>query len=319
MKAEWSHEAGLRLILHSIATSAAKYGVYIEPLLSLSIDFYARVWVRIRHGPAEVKKLASSTMIVYNCDEGCGSWELQRLGKAKENINKSGKGTFLKFGLARAPTVGEHCPHCGSTMHLGGPMWAGPLHSTAFVEQFISILPPADNPIYGTIPRITGMLHTALQEIPLEDSPFFHIPNRLSKIVHSEAPPNAALRGALVGLGYKVARSHCKPNSIKTNAPHHVVWEVMKRWIEQKPRKDDALKFSTPGFKILQKPKDENLTIAFDKELGKEEDKAAGVVRYQVNPTANWGPMARAGASANQRPHPLEQESSENIKKRKVV
>jgi tRNA (guanine26-N2/guanine27-N2)-dimethyltransferase len=118
VKAEWSHEAGLRLILHSIATSAAKYGMYIEPLLSLSIDFYARVWVRIKHGPAQVKKLASSTMIVYNCDEGCGSWELQRLGKAKENTAKSGSGTFVKFGLARAPTVGENCPHCESTMHV---------------------------------------------------------------------------------------------------------------------------------------------------------------------------------------------------------
>jgi tRNA (guanine26-N2/guanine27-N2)-dimethyltransferase len=118
VKAEWSHEAGLRLILHSIATSAAKYGLYIEPLLSLSIDFYARVWVRIKHGPAQVKRLASSTMIVYNCDEGCGSWELQRLGKAKENTAKGGNGTFVKFGLARAPTVGKCCPQCESTMHV---------------------------------------------------------------------------------------------------------------------------------------------------------------------------------------------------------
>jgi tRNA (guanine26-N2/guanine27-N2)-dimethyltransferase len=197
-------------------------------------------------------------------------------------------------------------------------MWAGPLHSAEFVERFLSILPPADNPIYGTIPRITGMLQTALQEIPLEDSPFFHIPSRLSKVVHSEAPPNAALRGALIGLGYKVARSHCKPNSIKTNAPHDVVWEVMKRWIEQKPRKEDAIKSGTPGFKLLQKPKDEGKVVIFDKELGKEEDKAAGVVRYQVNPTANWGPMARAGRSASQpasNASPTDQESPENKKR----
>jgi len=121
VKGEWCHEAGLRLILHSIASAAGKYGLYIEPLLSLSIDFYARVWVRIRHGPAEVKKLASSTMIVYNCDEGCGSWVTQILGKAREKANKSGSGTFLKFGLARAPTVGENCAECGSVMHVRVP------------------------------------------------------------------------------------------------------------------------------------------------------------------------------------------------------
>jgi tRNA (guanine26-N2/guanine27-N2)-dimethyltransferase len=118
VKGEWSHEAGLRLILHSIATAAGKYGLYIEPLLSLSIDFYARVWVRVRNGPAHVKKLASSTMIVYNCDQGCGSWVQQRLGKVKENSGKSGKGNFLKFGLARAPAVGECCLECGSPMHV---------------------------------------------------------------------------------------------------------------------------------------------------------------------------------------------------------
>ncbi|KAI5283110.1 RNA methyltransferase tRNA(m5U54)methyltransferase, partial [Ascosphaera aggregata] len=46
MKGPHSHEGGLRLILNAIATSAAKYGLAIEPLLSLSVDFYARVFVR---------------------------------------------------------------------------------------------------------------------------------------------------------------------------------------------------------------------------------------------------------------------------------
>ncbi|KAI5809298.1 N2,N2-dimethylguanosine tRNA methyltransferase-domain-containing protein [Pyronema omphalodes] len=295
VKGEWSHEAGLRLILNNVAQTAGKYGLYIEPLLSLSIDFYARVWVRVRNGPVHVKKLASTTMVVYNCDEGCGSWYEQRLGKAKEQTDKSGKGTFTKFGLARAPTVGENCPECKSPMHLGGPMWAGPLHSAAFVERFLSTVEEADDTIYGTIPRITGMLQTALQEATLNGHPFFHIPSKLSKTLHCEAPPSAALRGALIGLGYKVSRSHCKPSSIKTDAPHDVVWEVMKRWIESKPRKEGACKEGTPGYNIMNKPRKEELDIKFDIELGKDADKESGVVRYQVNPTANWGPMARAG------------------------
>jgi tRNA (guanine26-N2/guanine27-N2)-dimethyltransferase len=181
-------------------------------------------------------------------------------------------------------------------------MWAGPIHSAPFVERFLSILPLVDNTTYGTIPRVTGMLQTALQEIPLEENPFFYTPCRLSKTVHCEAPPSAALRGALIGLGYQVARSHCKPNSIKTDAPHCVVWEVMRRWIEQKPRKDGAVKEGTPGFNIMQKAKDESLNIVFDKELGKEADKTNGVVRYQVNPTSNWGPMARAVGNKSARP-----------------
>lgn len=175
-------------------------------------------------------------------------------------------------------------------------MWAGPLHSASFVERFLAILPSVDDgTTYGTVPRIAGMLQTALQEVPLEGSPFFYMPARLSKTLRCEAPPNAALRGALMGLGYKVARSHCRPSSIKTDAPSGVVWEVMKRWLQQKPRKEDAVKAGTPGFNIMQRTHAPDLNVVFDKELGKEEGKAHGVVRYQVNPTAHWGPMARPG------------------------
>lgn len=49
----------LRLVLNSLATTAAKYGRYIEPQLSLSIDFYVRLFIRVKTGPKEVKALPS--------------------------------------------------------------------------------------------------------------------------------------------------------------------------------------------------------------------------------------------------------------------
>lgn len=47
----------LRLVLHTISTSAARYGKYIKPILSLSIDFYVRLFVQIYSAPIEVKKV----------------------------------------------------------------------------------------------------------------------------------------------------------------------------------------------------------------------------------------------------------------------
>lgn len=311
-KGEWSHEAGIRMILHATTTSAARYGLWIEPLLSLSIDFYARVFVRVRRGPEKVKHLASTTMVVYNCGEGCGSWVTQRLGRMKEEKNKSGNGTFAKFGLSRAPTTDTNCTECGFPMHLAGPMWAGPLHSPEFVTRLLASLPDAKDSTYGTIPRITGMLQTALQESALDGAPFFFATTRLAKTLHCESPPLAAFRGALKGLGYKVARSHCKPTSIKTDAPWSVIWEVMRRWVELKPVKEGSMGEKQAGYKILRvgrKSKAEaegkeleltdeekklaGLEVKFNEALGKDEDKAGGVVRYQINPTANWGPMTR--------------------------
>ncbi|ROW14596.1 hypothetical protein VPNG_03280 [Cytospora leucostoma] len=334
-----SHEVGLRLILHAISTSAARYGLTIEPLLSLSIDFYARVFVRIRKSPAAVKFAAGKTMIVYNCDSGCGAWTTQLLLKNRQYPNKNGSSTFYKHQMTQGPTADSKCEHCGFRTHLGGPMYAGRLHSPDFVKRILEKLPEADKSVYGTTERIKGMLTTALEEhleeagtegkpkskeeqlAEIEPYPFFFLPQQLARTVHCATPGEDALRGALKGLGYRVTRSHCKPGSIKTDAPWSVLWEVIKEWIKQKaPIKEASIKPGTAGYRILgldakeqptepktdaagaegkqeggdgEKKEEEKRAVIFDEKLGREKSKEK-IVRYQENPRENWGPMTRA-------------------------
>ncbi|KAG8530123.1 uncharacterized protein KY384_005606 [Bacidia gigantensis] len=158
-----SHEGGLRLILQSIATAAAKYGIAIEPLLSLSIDFYARVFVRVRQSPSDVKHLASKTMIVYSCDAGCGAWSTQHFAQSKEKIDKKGN-TIYQFKSALGPPSDPKCEHCGFKTHLAGPMWGGPLHNPHFIQRILGMLPTLDDTQYGTLARLEGMLTIALDE-----------------------------------------------------------------------------------------------------------------------------------------------------------
>lgn len=56
MRAEYSHEYALRQVIYALASSGARYGKQIVPMLSLSIDFYVRIFVRVYDSPAEVKK-----------------------------------------------------------------------------------------------------------------------------------------------------------------------------------------------------------------------------------------------------------------------
>ena len=281
-KGPQSHEAGLRLILHTIATSAARYGHAIEPLLSLSIDFYARVFVRIHHSPAEVKFLAGKTMLVYNCGQGCGAWTTQFLAQTRAKKDKK-EATIYKFGLAQGPSAYPNCEHCGFKTHLSGPMWGGPLHNPHFIQYILDRLPSLNGETYATLPRIEGMLSTALHETILDASanvpfhpseskgqqastipplspvypdkhPFFFMPSTLAKVLHCVGPSEAQLRGAFLSLGYQVTRSHTKPGSIRTNAPWSVIWEVMREWVRQKaPIRDDAIKKGTAGWGIMQK------------------------------------------------------------------
>ncbi|KFX89486.1 hypothetical protein V490_06987 [Pseudogymnoascus sp. VKM F-3557] len=312
LKGMHSHEGGLRLILHAIASSAARYGLAMEPLLSLSIDFYARVFVKIHKSPADVKFLAGKTMMVYNCDQGCGSWETQLLAQNQLRPNKSGKGTYWKHIFAQAPTTGQNCEHCGWRRHLAGPMWAGPLHDAKFIQRILDDLPKVDKETYQTTTRLEGMLSMALEETltppPRKDDlvppavpkgradpsvvdpfPFYFIPSVLSKVIHCVTPDENAMRGALRHAGYRVTRSHTKAGTIKTDAPWSFIWQVMREWARQKaPVREGAVREGTPGWKVMgfDKKKADNadagkgdsednggLKIVFDESLGKETDK----------------------------------------------
>ncbi|KAL2264370.1 hypothetical protein VTK26DRAFT_5796 [Humicola hyalothermophila] len=342
VKGWYSHEVGIRLILHAIETAAAKYGLAMEPLLSLSVDFYCRVFVRIRRSPSMVKFQGGKNMVVYSCS-GCGSWTTQLLMKNKPAPNKKGSGIFYKHGFTKAPTTDQSCAHCGSTMHLAGPMYAGRIHSTDFIKSVIAEVEKADPTVYGTRERMRGVLQTALEEFlpspeeaqagssengdgtkklkkslteaqvaAIDPYPFYFHPAQVSGIIHCASPPEAELRGALMGLGYRVTRSHCKPGSMKTDAPWSVIWHVYREWVRQKaPVKEENIKSFTSrrllklkigedepgpgeaGRTANGKEEEKMPEVVFDAELGRYKE-TTKYVRYQMNPRENWGPMNRA-------------------------
>lgn len=343
VKGWFSHEVGLRLILHAIESAAAKYGLAMEPMMSLSIDFYIRVFVRIRKSPAMVKFQGGKNMVVYNCDSGCGAWTTQPLMRNKPAANKKGSGVFYKHVFAQGPTVPEKgCEHCGSTMHLAGPMYAGRIQSPPFIERVLAELEEAPAGVYGTTERIRGMLQTALEEIMLSPEemkeekadeeadapapkpkqtasreaelaaidpyPFYVHPSALAGTIHCQTPPENHFKGALRGLGYRVTRSHCKPGSIKTDAPWSMIWHVMREWARQKaPVKVENIKPGSTAYRILGLGKAQEAgtqgeaaaqdtaalpEVVFDEKLGMEAK--TKLVRYQMNPRENWGPMNRA-------------------------
>ena len=51
------------LVLHSIERAANRYGRYIEPLISLHLDFFIRVFVRVHHGMTHIHDVHEPTHI----------------------------------------------------------------------------------------------------------------------------------------------------------------------------------------------------------------------------------------------------------------
>ncbi|KIY72133.1 N2,N2-dimethylguanosine tRNA methyltransferase [Cylindrobasidium torrendii FP15055 ss-10] len=288
MKSEYSHESALRLLLHALSTSASRYGRYIEPLVSLSIDFYIRVFVRIHTSPLEVKKVITKTATFYVC-ASCQAWYEQPLGRVIEKKHeKSGNVNYLFKTHTGIPNT-EHCPECNSNLHLAGPMWSGPIHSPAFISKVLSHV-SAHPGKYGTEARMTGMLTVAKEELPL---PFYFTPRQLAGFFHCTTPSIGQVASALFHGGHQVSRSHASAGSLKTTATRAEIYDIFRSYVKLNPVKMENISEHSPARKLLSK---EPLTEAdFKWHAGATELTSSKfkLVRYQENPTSHWGPGSK--------------------------
>jgi tRNA (guanine26-N2/guanine27-N2)-dimethyltransferase len=167
-----------------------------------------------------------------------------------------------------------------------------------------------------------GAENTLSEDCRVDPHPFYFAPSAIAGVLHCSAPKEDLVRGALRHLGYQVTRSHCKPATLKTDAPWSTILWIMREWIRQAaPLKEDKIKPNSVAGKMLKLIRSEGAsngedsgdnstrdkgdedmeesrrkTLRFDKgleQLGRQE---AGprLVRYQQNPRENWGPMSKA-------------------------
>ncbi|CAE6474058.1 unnamed protein product [Rhizoctonia solani] len=326
VKAEFSHEVALRLVLHTLATSAARYGRYITPLVSLSIDFYVRLFVQVRSAPIEVKKAFSQSATYYVCS-GCQSPHEQTLGRIVEKpgtnnlMYKAQSGPPIGpecdecgFKFHSGPPIGPECDECGFKFHVAGPMWSGPIHDKTFVGEVLKHV--EENPgKYGTEQRMRGMLTVASEEL---DVPFYFTPSRLSSFFRCNSPPldsiasallhkghqvsrsHAAAGSALLHKGHQVSRSHAAAGSLKTTATRAQVYDILRSWVKLNPVKMDNVKDGSPTKKLLSKEPTEEADFSRHPEAISRASQIK-LVRYQQNPAPNWGPGSRPNASKRKR------------------
>jgi tRNA (guanine26-N2/guanine27-N2)-dimethyltransferase len=285
LKGMFPHEMALRLVLQMLQTSAGRYKRHIVPLVSCSIDFYIRVFVRVFTSPKEVKMSASRIATIYECS-GCNAYTVQPLGKITIKKDNGAE----RHTPATGPAVNTHCEHCQHVHHIGGPAWGGKIHDKAFVNKMLQHV--KDNEAnYGTNARMKGMLSVISEEI---DAPLYWTLGRLTGTIHCNSMPILDLYSAILNAGYKVSSSHCQPQSVKTDAPASVIWDIFRAWVKKNPVVMKNIAENSPARKILAK--EPSIEVDFTKHPeASAESRNVNLVRYQVNPTANWGPKARAG------------------------
>uniref|UniRef100_A0A034WK11 tRNA (guanine(26)-N(2))-dimethyltransferase n=1 Tax=Bactrocera dorsalis TaxID=27457 RepID=A0A034WK11_BACDO len=284
------HEMALRILLHSIETHANRYGKYIEPLLSISADFYIRVFVRVHVSQAKCKYSMSKQSMVFQCT-GCETFTLQQLGNVKVNITDKGK-SQTKFGIPTGPNVGMNCEHCGHKHHMGGPIWSYPIHDQEFVKELIQAV--NDKPLceLGTQRRLQGVLAVVQEE--LFDVPLYYVLDKLCCVLKLENIPVLKFRSALLHAGYRVSFSHASKNSIKTDAPATVLWDILRCWAKRHPVKAERMVEGTALKAILERPTENDYIFDDMHPEANPDSRRNALTRFQANPTAHWGPGTRA-------------------------
>lgn len=297
LKADYCHEAALRIILRSIESHATVYGRYIKPLLSISADFYVRLFIQIFTQPAETKKSASKLSQLYQCKE-CKTTELNPLGTyhLKEDSKQvESKNDTVKYKYKPSEVmVGDRCGICGGKYTLGGPIWSEAIHDSSFLNLLKHELAIAETEKeFATFRRIQGIIHMCSEELP---NPLFFTIDGVSSILRIRMPRTKELMSAFVNAGYKVSSTHTNKSGIKTDAPSSVIWDIFIQAAKQ--RKEESVSTDPLATRIMKRPQNQEKVYDFTHNPAIEVDsKKLSLLRFQMNPTREWGPKARPSAT----------------------
>jgi tRNA (guanine26-N2/guanine27-N2)-dimethyltransferase len=282
LKIKACHEQALRILLGTIQNSASRYKRHIEPLISLSIDFYVRVFVRVRVAPEAAKNVNSEYSQVVHCVD-CDALHFEAIGKVQK-----------KQPYHSHTKLGTNCSECGGILKVGGPIWTAPIHNVPFIEKCLEHLAKNEEK-FNTVKRMTGFLTACAREVP--DAPLYYDYGNLSSKLKSSSPPIVKVRSALMNAGYQVSQTHAHANGMKTNAPIHVIYDVFRTWVKDHPSK--AAGTDTVAGRLIAKEVTTQISFEERKEA-KLSSKHTKVPIFLPNPEENWGPGTRAGKKRKQ-------------------
>ncbi|XP_061366872.1 tRNA (guanine(26)-N(2))-dimethyltransferase 2-like isoform X2 [Gastrolobium bilobum] len=282
LRGKYCHEMALRIVLACIESHANRYKRYIVPVLSVQMDFYVRVFVRIYTSASSMKNTPLKLSYVYQCT-GCDSFHLQPIGRT---ISKN---TSVRYLPGYGPIVPQECSDCGKKFNMGGPIWSAPIHDQEWVASILSDVKSMKER-YPAYDRISAVLTTISEE--LSDVPLFLSLHNLCATLKCTSPSAIIFRSAVINAGYRISGTHVNPLGLKSDAPMDVIWDIMRCWVKQHPVK--AQPADQPGSIILAK--EPVLQANFARAVASlSKAQAKKVARFLPNPERHWGPKLRAG------------------------
>jgi tRNA (guanine26-N2/guanine27-N2)-dimethyltransferase len=188
------HETGMRILLASLARSAASMDIGIEPVVAHSTRHYLRVFVRVNPGAASADSSLRELGHVAWCP-ACGE--------------------VMSSREAQGP-----CPACGEKLKVAGPLWAGsvvqePLIKAARKEALERELPGA----VGILESLIGV-----NGFP----PWSYDIDQICSELKVPTTSELSVYTRLIQGGHRVMRTPFEKSGVKTDAGYSEVVDAVR-------------------------------------------------------------------------------------------
>ena len=71
----------------------------------------------------------------------------------------------------------------------------------------------------------------------LQDVPLYYTLPDLCHTLGCTTPPMDSFKSAIMNAGYRVSAYHKEASAVKSDAPNHVIWDILRAWCKEHPPK----------------------------------------------------------------------------------
>lgn len=174
---------------------------------------------------------------------------------------------------------------------MGGPIYSDRIHDAEFLKTLMDVATSEKGQKLGTFSRILGIISVVQEE--LHDIPLYYTIDKLCCVLKLEMIPTLKMRSAILHEGYQVSLSHACKNSLKTNAPISVLWDILRFWAKTHPVSESRFQEGSALKAILSKASTKDYNFELHPQANPPSRKEA-LSRFPENPAACWGPGTRS-------------------------
>jgi len=196
---EFTHENAVRILAASVIRAHSPQNFQARPILTFSHRHYVKMLFGLEKSAKGAEAACKSLGFVSYCPKCC--WR----------------------GSRRIP-VGSSCPYCGAELAFGGQFYLGSLFEPELISKMLALnakraLPDAKD---------VGKILTTIQSESIIQTLGYYDLHVLAKRHRTPIKSMDSALESLRRMGFAASRTHFSPTSIRTDAPHEAVIEMMK-------------------------------------------------------------------------------------------